>query len=380
MTPPVRVREIPAGENLRKFVDVAWRENARDPAWVPPLRLSLRTLLDRRKHPFHRHADVAYFLAERGGESVGRVAAIVNHLHNEFHGERTGFFGLFESDDDPETARVLVDAAAEWLRERGMERMRGPTNFSTNEEGASPGVLVEGFDAPPTVMMTHNPPFYGRLLEGAGLAKSMDLLAYLIEDPTPPERLVRGMERLTDRMGVTTRGLDLRRFDAEVATIQGIYNSAWARNWGFVPMTDAEFRHIAKEFRPIVDPELCLIAEIGGEPVGFSLALPDLNQALRKVRSGRLFPSGLFRLLWERRRIRGFRVITLGLKPGFQHQGLGAALYLRTWQVGAAKGYRYGEASWILEDNWEMRRALEKMGAKPYKRYRIYERELAVQE
>ena len=376
MRPAAQVRELPPGASLKPFMDVAWRINAGDPCWVPPLRLSLATLLDRRKHPFHQHADVAYFLAERDGTAVGRIAAIVNHRHNDFHEDRTGFFGLFECEDDPATARALVDAAAAWLRGRGMERMRGPVNLSTNEEASSPGVLVDGFDTPPTIQMTHNPPFYGALLEGAGLAKTKDVLAYWLDDPTPPERLVRGFERIVAREGVTIRPLDLKRFRAEVDTIKGIYNAAWARNWGFVPMTDAEFDHMAKEFRPVVDPELCLIAEVRGEPVGFSLALPDLNQAIRKLPNGRLFPFGLFRLLWEKRRISGFRVITLGFKPGFQHHGLGAALYLRTWQTGAAKGYRYGEASWILEDNWEMRRPLEKMDFLAYKTYRIYEQPL----
>jgi len=372
----VRVREIAEGESPRRFIEVAWRANARDPQWIAPLRLSVRTLLDRRKHPFHHHADVAYFVAERGREVVGRVAAVVNHIYNDFHGERTGFFGLFECDDDAEAAAALLDAAAEWLRARGMERVRGPFNLSTNDEAGSPGVLIDGFDSRPTVMMSHNPPYYAGLIERAGFEKTKDLLAYLIEDQTPPERLVRGVERLARRAGATIRGLDLRRLDEEIATIQDVYNSAWSRNWGFSPMTDAEFRFMAKDLRPVVDPELCLIAEVDGRAVGFSLALPDLNQALRKIPSGRLFPFGIVHLLRARRKIDGFRVLTLGFRPGYQHLGLGAALYLRTWQVGAAKGYVYGEASWILEDNQDMRRPLENMGARVYRTYRVYEREL----
>jgi GNAT superfamily N-acetyltransferase len=373
---PLRIREIAEGESLRRFVDVAWRVNTRDPQWIAPLRMSVRTLLDRRKHPFHHHADVAYFVAERGGETVGRVAAVVNHIHNDFHGERTGFFGLFECDDDPQAAGTLLMAAADWLRRRGMERIRGPFNLSTNDEAGSPGVLIEGFDSAPTVMMSHNPPYYARLLEAAGFEKTKDLLAYLIEDQTPPERLVRGVERLTSRAGATIRGLDMRRLDEEISTIQDVYNSAWSRNWGFSPMTDDEFRFMAKDLRPIVDPELCLIAEVEGRAVGFSLALPDLNQALRKIPSGRLLPFGIVHLLHTRRKINGFRVLTLGFRPGYQHLGLGAALYLRTWQVGAAKGYVYGEASWILEDNQDMRRPLENMGARVYRTYRVYERAL----
>lgn len=372
----LRVREIAGGRDLRRFIGLAWRENARDPRWVPPLLRAKKAALNRRKHPFHRHAEVAYFLAERGGVAVGRIAAVVNHLHNEFHQERTGFFGFFEADDDEQVARALLEAAATWLRARGMERLRGPMNFSTNEEHASPGVLIEGFDTPPVILMSHNPPYYGRLLESAGLEKAKDLLAYWLEGVTPPERLVRGVERLAQRAGVGVRSLDMRRFEEEVATIKAVYNSAWSRNWGFVPMTDAEFDYMAKELKPIVDPHLCLIAEADGQAVGFSLALPDLNRALRKLPRGRLLPFGIFRLLRERRRIPALRVITLGFRPGYQHQGLGALLYLRTWQVGVARGYDRAEASWILEDNHDMRRALENMGARAYKRYRVYERSL----
>ena len=254
--------------------------------------------------------------------------------------------------------------------------MLGPTNFSTNDEFVSPGVLIDGFDRPPLIMMGHNPAYYQRLAEGAGLTKAKDLLAYRFTDPNPPERVVRGVERLLKRSDIHIRPVDLKRFQQEVAIIKDVYNAAWQRNWGFVPMTDAEFDHLAKELRPVVDPDLALIAEADGEPVGFCLALPDLNQALAKLPNGRLFPFGIFRLLWEKRKIRGMRVITLGMKPGFQHQGLGAALYLRAWQTGATKGYTYAEASWILEDNLEMRRPMETAGAEAYKTYRIYERPL----
>ncbi|HET8657214.1 MAG TPA: hypothetical protein VFL93_16930 [Longimicrobiaceae bacterium] len=374
--PTVRVREIPAGASLKSFVDLAWKINARDPNWVPPLRMSIETVLDRKKHPFHRHADVAYFVAERKGETVGRIAAVVNHLHNDYHHEKTGFFGFFECEDDPATASALLDAAAGWLQARGMERIRGPVNLSTNEEAASPGVLVEGFDTRPMAMMTHNPPYYEALMEAAGLEKSKDLYAYWFDDPNPPPRVVRGFERALERSGTTIRSLDLKRFRQEVDTIKEVYNSAWSRNWGFVPMTDEEFEHIAKDFRPIVDPNLCLIAEVGGEAVGFSLALPDIHQVFRRIPNGRLFPTGLFKFLWHKRKIDGLRVITLGFKPAYQHAGLGAAFYLRTWQIGVARGYRFGEGSWILEDNLDMVRPLERMGGRAYKRYRIYERGL----
>jgi GNAT superfamily N-acetyltransferase len=373
MTAPLRVREILPGESVRPFVDLAWTINARDPHWVPPLRMAVEGLLDRRKHPFHQHADAAYFLAERGGRPVGRIAAVVNHQYNRFHGDRTGFFGLFECADDADAARALVEAASAWLRERGMERMVGPMNLSTNDELSSPGVLVEGFDTPPAVMMSHNPPFYARLLEGAGLAKEKDLLAYWMASPEPPARAVAAMERLARRIGVRIRPVRMRELKEEVRRVQEVYNAAWSQNWGFVPMTEAEFEHMAKEMRPVVDPELVLLAEKeDGEPVGFLLALPDLNRAFRHLPDGRLFPFGVFRFLWHRRRIRSLRVLTLGLKPGYQHLGLGAAMYLHAFRVGAERGYRTGEASWVLEDNQEMRGAMEKMGAAAYKRYRVF--------
>lgn len=372
----IRVEQLRPGASLEEFIELQWRINAADPHWVPPLRMAVRTALDRRKHPFHQHAEVAYFIARRDGPAVGRIAAIINRLHNDFHEDQVGFFGLFEAVDDVGVARALVDAAADWLRERGMVSMRGPVNFSTNEEISSPGVLVEGFARPPMAMMSHNPAYYDALLAATGLHKEKDLLAFWLDDPNPPQRLIRGMARVVERMDATIRPLDLKHFRREVDIVKAIYNSAWSRNWGFVPMTDAEFDHMANQLRPVVDPALCLIAEVKGEPVGFSLAIPNLNHALRHLPSGRLFPFGLFRFLWHKRSIRGLRVLTLGFKPGFQQSGLGAALYLQSWMAGTARGYDHGEASWILEDNLDMIRPLERMGAEPYRRYRIYQRPL----
>ncbi len=369
----LRVREIAPGDSLRPFIDLAWKTNAGDPNWVPPLRMAVEPLLDRRKHPFHRHAEVAYFLAERGGEAVGRVAAIVNRAHNDYHGDTVGFFGFFESVDDPAVAGALLDAAAGWLRARGRTVMRGPMNFSTNEEC---GLLVDGFDSPPTIMMTHNPRFYGALLEGAGMEKARDLLAYWIPGGRVPERLVRGAERIARRDRVRVRTLRMDRLDEEIRIIERVYNAAWNRNWGFVPMTAAEFAAMAKDLKPVADPDLCLIAEVDGEAVGFSLALPDLNQALKHLPDGRLFPFGLLKLLWHKRKIDVARLITLGFTPEYQKAGLGTLLYLKTFETGIRKGYRGAEASWILEDNWEMRRAIERIGAYVVKTYRIYDRAL----
>jgi GNAT superfamily N-acetyltransferase len=373
----VRIREIPPGGSMKDFIELSWKTNAGDPHWVPPLRMALEPVLDRKKHPFHQHADVAYFLAERGGEVVGRVAAVVNHQYNQFHdGDRTGFFGFFESTDDAGVAAALLDAAAAWLRARDRDVMRGPMNFSTNDEFSSPGVLIDGFDTPPAVMMSHNPRYYGGLMDAAGMQKAKDLVAYWIS-PRIPERLQNAMERLSKRAGVTIRSVRMKELTSEVAKVQEVYNAAWSRNWGFVPMTEAEFNHMAKEMKPVVDPDLVLLAEkADGEPIGFLLALPDLNRAFKHLSDGRLFPFGVFKFLWQKRRIDTARLLTLGLKPGYQHLGLGAAMYTRLLQIGVAKGYKGAEGSWILEDNHEMCTALEKLGADQYKRYRVYDRVL----
>jgi GNAT superfamily N-acetyltransferase len=370
MQTTVRVVPVHGRRDLKRFLTLPWRIYQDDPFWVPPLLYELKRLLDPRKHPFHRHAEVEYFLALRGDEVVGRIAAIVNRQYVEFHDEATGFFGFFESINDAEVAAALLGTAERWVSARGMGRIRGPMNFSTNEEC---GLLVEGFHYSPTVMMPHNPLYYSQLMKAAGYAKSKDLLAYLLDDTTPPERLVRGVERLRKGQDVTIRPINVRRFWEEIGSLQAIYHSAWERNWGFIPMTKAECDHFARQMRWIANPNLCLIAEARGEPLGFALALPDYNQALKHV-DGRLLPFGLLKLLWYQRKINTARVLILGLKPGFRRRGIDAMLYLRLWEEAPKNGYPVVECSWILEDNWEMRRGLERMGARIYKTYRIYEK------
>jgi GNAT superfamily N-acetyltransferase len=255
--------------------------------------------------------------------------------------------------------------------------MQGPFNLSTNDELYSGGVLLDGFDTPPVFMMGHNPPYYQRLIESAGFEKAKDLLAYWLPHNQPPQRLLDGVDRLGKREGWRIRPVNMRRFKEEVGIVMGVYNSAWERNWGFTPMTEAEFDGMAKEFRPVVDRNLVLIAEKDdGEPIGFILALPDLNRVFNRLKDGRLFPFGWLKFLWHKRKIRTARLLTLGMKPGYQRSGIGAALYLKCFQQGAENGYENAEASWILEDNGPMRRALEKIGAYVYKTYRVYERPL----
>jgi len=368
----LEVAPVEGGRDLRAFIGFPYRLFRGDPLWVPPLRRDIRTRITPGKSPFFEHATAAHFLARRTGRVVGRISAVENRLHNELHDDHVGFFGFFDVENDPEVAAGLFDAAGSWLRARGLEAMRGPTSLSTNDEA---GLLVDGFETPPVVMMPHNPPYYASLVEGAGFAKAKDLFAYEGRGTSLPERLVRATRITAERYGVSVRPLDLKRFTAEVELVKALYNQAWERNWGFVPMTDKEIEHLAREFRPVVVPDLVLFAERAGQPIGFALALPDLNVALKANPSGRLFP-GIVKMLWAARKIHRIRVLLLGAVPEWRGRGIDALLYAEIWRRGNAKGYDWGEAGWILEDNAAMRNGLVRMGFRVYKTYRLYERPL----
>ena len=365
----VRVRPVRSRRDRHAFIELPYRLYRHEPLWVPPLRRDVAEMLDPRRHPFHRHSEVELFLAESGGRVAGRIAAIHNRRHVEFHGERAGFFGFFELERDPEIAAALVEAASAWVRERGLELLRGPASFSTNEEA---GLLVDGFDRPPVLMMPWNPAWYADLLEGVGFRKVKDLLAYWRGHARVPDRLVRAAEMLGRRHKVRIRPMNRRRFWDEVASIRRIYNAAWERNWGFVPMTDEEFTHLAKQMKPVVDPDLVAFAEVDGELAGFALGIPDLNQALRHA-NGRLFPIGWLKILLHSRGIDTFRVLTLGVLEPYRRTGAAEMMYLYLLRTGPPKGLTKGEFSWILEDNVLMRTAMEKFDAHVYKTYRLYD-------
>jgi GNAT superfamily N-acetyltransferase len=375
----VSIRPVRTGAELSRFIDLPYRLHARDPYWVPLLRMDVRKLLDRTKNPFFEHAEAEYFLAERQGEVVGRIAAITNRLHNEFHQDRVGFFGFFESIYDHGVADALFDTARDWLRTRGHEVMRGPASFSTNDEC---GLLIDGYETPPTLMMPHNPPYYQRLVNAAGFAKAKDLLVYRggyegYYLPVP-ERLVRGTELLKKRLGLTLRPFNMGDFKAEVERIKDLYNRCWEKNWGFIPMTDREIDYLAEQFKPVVMPDLVPFVELNGEIIGFGLALPDLNQIFRRHRSGRLTPAVLVDLLLSLKmeRVRRARILLLGVLPQYRGKGIDAVLYHWIWTKAAEHGIYWGEAGWILEDNPAIRTGLEKMEFSVYKTYRMYDRAL----
>jgi GNAT superfamily N-acetyltransferase len=314
------------------------------------------------------------FLAYRQGERVGRIAGIIDHHYIEFQQEKVGFFGFFESVDDVEVSDALLSKVKGWLREHGMEKMAGPMNPSTNDEC---GLLVDGFDVSPCLMMPYTPRYYPPLLEGGGLKKAMDLYAYLLEKST---FLFDRLDRITKRVmkrepGLRIRPIDLRHMDDELKIIKEIYNQAWSKNWGFVPLTETEIDDLAKNLKPLVVPDIVLLAYLEEEPVGFSVSLPDYNEVLKHL-NGKLGFLGVLKFLYYSRKIKTVRIMLLGVKPAFQKKGIEGLLYIETFRRGTGKGYPRGECSWILENNLLMQHGIEAMGGKRYKTYRIYETDL----
>lgn len=374
----IHLKHVGTKSDWDLFIDLPWKIYQGDPHWVPPLRVAVRDVLDVTKNPFFKHAQMYALLAFRGAECVGRIVGVIDDRHNQFHEEKTAFFGFFECLDDQQIANSLLDEVAKWAKAKGMTLLRGPMNPSTNHEC---GLLVEGYDDSPSVMMTYNPPYYAKLLESWGLTKSKDLYAFTIDGERIKfsERILAQAEKLKRGNVVTFRSVNMNKFEEEIEIILDIYNDAWEKNWGFVPMEREEFRHMAKDMKAILDPELLLIAEVRGQPAAFALTLPDVNQAIKKVKDGRLFPTGLLKLLWNtkgpgrKKTINRCRILTLGIKKEFREYGIGPLLYAEYYKRGPALGYPIGEASWILEDNRPMNRALEFMSAERSKVYRIYD-------
>lgn len=365
------ISAVRSADDARDFLYLPEALYGTEPCWSPPLWRAEEALLDRERHPFHRHAEVEYFLARREGRPVGRIAALVNHAHDAHHGGSDGFFGFFDCVDDPVVAARLFSAAESWLEARGRTCCRGPVNFSTNE---TCGQLVEGNDTPSYVMTTWHPPYVARLIEGAGHRGVKDLLGYLVHrDQARLDKLQRVAEIVRRRTKVTIRNIDLRRFDEELDIVQGIYNAGWADHWGFVPMTEAEIRWMAADLRPVIQPCLGFVAEVAGRPVGFALAIPEINRILKRI-GGRLWPLGWWELIRGAPKVDTCRVVALGVLPEYQRAGLGGLFYLQLMEHGPGHGFMSGEMSWILEDNALMIRAAIEMGGRFTKRWRIYEK------
>jgi hypothetical protein len=369
-TESIILKEVKADQDLLDFIRLPWKIYKGDPHWVPPL-IKDQVQKFSPGHPFFSHAEMALFLAFRNEEIVGRIAAIIDRHFVEYHQEKTGFFGFFESIPEAEVAGALFDQARAWLKSRGMEKMAGPMNPSTNDECA---LLIDGFDSPPCLMMPYNPRYYPDLAEGAGLKKTMDLYAYLLEASV--FRLER-LNRITERLGkrdpqLRLRPINLRQLDRELTIVKEVYNQAWSRNWGFVPLTEAEIDDMARNLKPLLVPDLVVFAFCGEEPVGFSVAIPDYNEVLKRL-NGKIGLMGSLKFLYYSRKIHKIRVMLLGVKQTFRKKGIEGFLYIETFKRGVKNGYYTAECSWILESNPLMQHGLEAMGGRRYKTYRIYD-------
>ena len=369
----IEVKPADDRRTFKHFVQLPYRIYDGDPNWVAPLIRDVKTAFNKKKHPFHTHSEVQPFVAFRDGRPVGRIAAINNRNHVAYHEEPVGFFGYFECINDPQVAAALFDRTAEWLRERGLQTMRGPASFSLNEMA---GLLTMGFDRPPTVMMPYNPEYYVDLVTGAGFEEVQSLIGYHLSHSDAPEKLVKLEKKLEKRLGVRTRTIDMNNFEGELERLRDLYNKAWEKNWGFVPMTDAEIDFMAHELKPLVKriPTQVIFAERDdGETIGFTLFLMDANQALIHAK-GRLFPFGLVKILKYLPTMNYCRVLTLGLVPEARGQGIDNLLIMALFRHGGAAGTIGGEFSWILEDNTAMRKPLERIGSVISKRYLLYDR------
>ena len=375
---PVTVTPVSGRHDLNAFIKLPFRLYEDDPNWVPPLLYLERQRFAPKTNPFLQHADHQLFLARRDGKVVGRISAQVDHEHNRFHQDRTGFFGFFESEDEPETARALLDAAEDWLRARDMEAVRGPLSFSINQEV---GLLIDGFGMPPMIMTPHARPYYGPLIEEAGFHKVKDLYAWRYDTETVPPKGRRQGDELRQRPDTTIRTGDIRRFDEEIATILEVFNSTWSDNWGFVPVTPAEASHLGQEMRQIADTNLVVIVEVQGETAGVVLALPNINEAIHDL-NGHLFPLGWAKLLWRLKvsHLKTGRLMILGVKKEFRTRRYLALAYLlcdEVYRRARDGGYRWAEFSWTLEDNNAVNTIIRNVGCHIYKTYRLYEKPLS---
>jgi len=363
-------------KQLGKFIDFPHELYKADANYVPELFIAQQDMLTPGKHPFHKHSSLQTFLAYDGERIVGRIAAIQNNNHNTVNGVNDGFFGFFDCINDQETADLLLNTAASWLKERKLDTMVGPVNFSTNDICA---LLIEGFDGPPVAMMPYNAPYYLSLLEKAGFHKKVDLRAYRFTAGNYNDRsskLVTALQERLTRSNIVIRKINVKNFKQEAAAIREVYNKAWDKNLGFVPMTNEEFDYTAKDLKMIMDPDFCLLAEQDGKIVGFALAVPDINQVLIKIKRGRLFPTGLYKLLTQKSKIQGIRILLLGVVDGYRKMGIEACLYGLIIQAFQKKKMTYAEASWTLDHNDLINKPIEQIGGELYRKYRILEKNL----
>lgn len=369
----VSIIPVSNAKQKKQFINFEWTVNKNTPNWISPLRVERIKVLDTKKNPFYAHAEIQLFLAYKEDRLAGRIAAITNKNYNDFQRDNAGFFGFFDCFNDQDVANALFQSAVNWLREKGKDLMYGPMNPSTNDEV---GILIDGFDNPPYLMTTHNASYYPQLAEGFGLTKAKDLYAWFVTTEEAMKNISDKVRRVSGKIlkkyNITIRNLVIKNLEEEVKLIKDIYNNAWSRNWGFVPFTDEEINILASDLAQIADEDFLLLAEKEGNPIAFSLTLPNINEVLQNIPNGRLLPTGIFKLLFGMKKIKHARVLVLGVKKEFQFLGLGSIFYIETIMRAKEKGYLGGEMSWILEDNYTMNKPIEDVGAKKYKTYRVY--------
>jgi GNAT superfamily N-acetyltransferase len=366
------VETIESKKQLKDFVKFPYTLYRHDSNWVPQLLMDDYKKLDRSKHPFWKHAAGEYFLARKGGKTVGRIASIHDSIWEKTQGEKAAYWGWFECVDDAEVARVLFDAALAWARKRGCTRIIGPMTPNAND---FIGTQIEGFEGSPVMMMSYNPAYYDRLIQGYGHRKWKDLVAWLMDNPEVPERLAKIMPRVEAKGGFTIRTANMKDFDQEYAKFQDLYNQYEQVNAVFTPFTPEELKMTAKDLKMAIDPDLVFFAEVDGKPVGVSLTIPDFNVAF-KAAYGRLFPFGIFHLLTAKKKTKLVRTLSMGVLKDYRNRGIDLAFYYYTYKNGASKGYRAAEMSWVEEDNVAMTNTALKLGGKPYRKYRVYEHTL----
>lgn len=366
----VDVKRVASKKDFQRFIRFPWEVYRGDPNWVPPLIMDVKDKLNIKKNPFFEHAERELFLAWRDGAVAGRVVAVIDHRHNTFHEEKVVFFGMYESLNDLDTAKALLQTVSAWGKARGMDTLRGTVNLSMNEECA---FLLEGFDSPPAVMMPYNPRYYNDLMDACGLVKARDLYGFLLARDHESAAKVKGIvDKIKESTTVTSRPINLKKWAEEAEKITFVYNNAWVKNWGFVPWTENEMKDIVKRLKQVADPDLVIIAEDKGQPVGFSFALPNLNELLIKI-NGRLLPFGIFRMLSGRKKIKGIRMLVFGVLKEYQHTGLAYLLAEEMKRRGFGKGYQWAELSWTLENNEAVNKFATSIGGSIHKKYRIYE-------
>lgn len=369
------VEEVITKKQLKEFIDFPHELYASDPNYVPELYVGQKELLWKGdKHPFYEHSSSKLFLARRNGKTVGRIAAIINTNHIAYTNKQEGFFGFFDCENNQETASALLDSATAWLKENKLSQVIGPVNLSTNN---TCGLLVEGFDTPPSVMMPYNAPYYQKILEGYKLDKKTDLLAYEVKRGNTDSKALDLMDRLISRLdnkGIKIRSINTKDFKSEVAKIRDVYNKAWDKNLGFVPMTEKEFEFTAKELKMILDPRFCIVAEKNGEIVGFALGIPNINEVQINIKKGRLLPTGIFKLLFNKSKIKSLRVLMLGVLDDYRKLGIEACLYGKIIRNSEGTPIEGAECSWMLEDNYMMNHAIEQINGKQTKRYRLFQK------